>query len=78
MAPSYSSYILMICTLYKACKTLQLVHYADDATVFFPGKDMQDIKSIVYFDSVSIAMWLQTNRLTLNVSKSYFMLHSFL
>ena len=41
-------------------------------------KDMQDMKSTVNFDLVFIAMLLQTNRLTLIVSKSYFMLRGFL
>ena len=70
-------FIIYINDMYKSCKTLQLVHYADDTTAFLSGKDLQYMNSIVNLDLEFIAMWLQTNRLTLNVSKSYFMVHGF-
>ena len=59
--------------MYKACRSLDLIHYADDTTALLTGDDIALTLSRINYDLQHIHCWLQVNRLTLNINKSSFM-----
>ena len=48
--------------------------YADDTVLFLSSKDVNHIVGKINSDLVKVDDWLSTNKLSLNVSKSTFML----
>ena len=48
--------------------------YADDTAVFYFAKDVDDLVLSIQYDMQSISYWMRQNRLSLNVSKTKFML----
>ena len=68
-------FTIYINDMYNACKQLQLIHYADDTTAFISGKNMSDLVNTINLELDCISQWLQSNRLTLNVKKSSYMIH---
>ncbi len=48
--------------------------YADDTAVFYFAKDMDELVLSIQYDMQSISCWMNENRLSLNVSKTKFML----
>ena len=55
---------------------LQMILFADDSNVFMKGKSLDDIEKNIGTEVEKIVEWLQTNRLSLNVSKTNFMIFS--
>ena len=49
---------------------LQVIDYADDTTAFISGPDTDDIILTINNELDSLYIWLQSNRLTPNSSKS--------
>ena len=66
-------FLIYINDMYKACRSLDLIHYADDTTAFLTGDDIALTLSRINDDLQRIHCWLQVNRLTLNIKKSSFM-----
>ena len=56
---------------------MHTVLFADDTTAYVSGSNVSDIFHIVSEDLNKIQMWCCSNRLSLNVSKTYGMLFSF-
>ena len=54
------------------CSSLDFVHFADNSTVYAQGPNIQDLSTKVNGELLRIDRWLSANRLSLNVSKSYF------
>ncbi len=48
--------------------------YADDTAVFYFAKDVDELAVSIQYDMQSISYWMRQNRLSLNVSKTKFML----
>ena len=48
---------------------LQFVCFADDTTVFLVGDDLTELASAVNAELVKLDLWLQSNRLSLNITK---------
>ncbi len=48
--------------------------YADDTAVFYFAKDVDEMALSIQYDMQSISYWMRQNRLSLNVSKTKFML----
>ena len=61
--------------MYKACRSLELIHYTDYTTKFLTGDDIAPTLNRTDDDLHHIPCWLQVNRLTLNVNKSSFMVN---
>ena len=63
-------FVIYINDMHK-CTNLRLVHYADDSTAY---KTLDSLNSIseVNTELSKISEWLCANRLSLNVTKSYF------
>ncbi len=52
----------------------KVILYADDTAIFYQGTDVADIGSALTSDMDSVAKWLRSNKLTLNVDKTKCML----
>ena len=63
-------FLIYINDMYKACRSLDLIHYAEDITVFLTGDDIALTLSRINDDLQHIDCWLQVNRLSLNINKS--------
>ena len=54
--------------------TCKICLYADDTAIFYPSNNVKHIESILNYELSGLATWFQTNRLTLNVTKTKWML----
>ena len=48
--------------------------YADDTSITFAGSDVDEINSCIYLDLERIRVWLAAHKLTLNKTKTEFLL----
>ena len=55
---------------------MRCVHFADDTTVFASGSDINGVHTAVKRELVGVDNWLETNRLSLNVNKTSYMIIS--
>ena len=55
---------------------MRFVHFADDTTVFASDSDINNIHATVNRELVGIDNWLKANRLSLNISKTSYMITS--
>lgn len=46
--------------------------FADDTTLFLKGKDLQQMASVINTELSSVCLWLRTNKLSINVSKTHY------
>ena len=57
-----------------ASKILDIHLFADDTSIFISIKKLEELETIVNNELVNISDWLISNKLTLNVSKSNFIM----
>ena len=69
-------FLLYINCMYRSSNQMCFVHFADDTTVFASDSDINNIHATVNTELVAVDNWLNANRLSLNVSKSSYMLIS--
>ena len=55
---------------------MRFVHFADDTTVFASASDINNIHATVNRELVGVDNWLKANRLSLNVSKTSYVIIS--
>ena len=55
---------------------MRLVHFADDRTVFASDNDISNVYATVNRELIGVDNWLKANRLSLNFSKTSFMVIS--
>ena len=55
---------------------MRFVHFADDTTVFASDSDINNIHATVNRELVDVDNWLKANRLSLNISKTSYMIIS--
>ena len=55
---------------------MRFVHFADDTAVFASDSDINDVHASVNRELVIVDNWLKTNRLSLNVNKTSYMIIS--
>ena len=61
--------------MFKSCTDLKLLHYADDTTAFFEFDDFRSSVGPLNSALGHLYEWLSANRLTLNISKTSYMIH---
>ena len=49
--------------------------FADDTNVFISGKNIENLTQIMNNELEKLAKWLQVNKLSLNVDKTFYDLH---
>ena len=69
-------FILYINDIYRSWNHVGFVHFADDTTVFAFDSDINNVHATVNRELVSVYNWLKANRLSLNVSKTSYMIIS--
>ena len=67
-------FTLYINDMSNSTSSLQFVHYADDTTVYRSGRDVNAVISDVNGALIDVDQWLRVNRLSLNVSKTEFII----
>ena len=55
---------------------MRFVHFADDMIVFASDSDINNVHATVNRELVEVDSWLKANRLSLNVSKTSYMIIS--
>ena len=58
----------------RASSKLKFIHFADDTTVYMSGNNLLNLYSDVNRELDKVCLWLRTNRLSLNVGKTSYML----
>ena len=84
---SFAIYIIYICSilgpltfliyindLYKVSSKCQPIVYADDSSLFFNGPDVELLIEMVNSELQKVLEWLKTNKLSLNISKTKYMI----
>ena len=69
-------FLLYINGMYKSSNQMRFVHFADDATVLASDSDITNVHATVNREWVGVDNWLKANRLSLNVSKTSYMIIS--
>ena len=67
-------FLLYINDLSTSSNILKFVLFADDTNIFFSGKDLCTISTILNTELEKISTWLEANILSLNLDKTKFML----
>ena len=67
-------FLLYINDIVNISNRLLPLIFADDTNVFITGKSVQDISNQMNIELQNILEWLNTNRLSLNVAKTHFIL----
>ena len=69
-------FLLYINDMYRSSNQVRLVHFADDTTVFASYSDINNVQATVNRELVGVDNWLKANRLSLNISKTSYMIIS--
>ena len=69
-------FLLYINDMDRSSDQLHFIRFADDTTVFASGNDINGVHASGNRDLVGVDNWLKTNRLSLNVSKTSYMIIS--
>ena len=69
-------FLIYINDMSNSCPSLQLIHFADDTSAFISGRDLKTLENSLNQELLNLNTWLITNRLSLNASKSQFMIFS--
>ena len=67
-------FCLYVNDMHRCSDKLSFIHFADDTTVFMSGGDLAMLCRDVNSELVKVTEWLRSNRLSLNVDKTTFML----
>ena len=67
-------FLLYINDIVNVSTLLTPIIYADDTNVFIKGKDIQEAAKNMNYELTKIVKWLNCNRLSLNVSKTHYMI----
>ena len=67
-------FLLYINDMHRSANQMSFVHFADDTTVL--SSDINGVHATVNRERVGVDNWLKTNRLSLNVSKTSYMIIS--
>jgi len=66
-------FLLFINDFSSVSDTLYSILFADDTNVFLEGKNVDILIDVIQLELHKLNTWLQTNKLTLNLTKTHFM-----
>lgn len=69
-------FLVYINDMSRCCSKLNFVHFADDTTVFLAGPNLSDLYDDMNSELKLIDLWLCANRLSLNIDKTVYLIHS--
>ena len=58
----------------RTSNLLNFILFADDTTIFIKGKDINELKIILNRELGLVADWIKSNKLTLNIKKTNYMI----
>ena len=67
-------FLLYINDLGKICSSTTSILFADDTNLFKSGSNLSDMEDELNSELSKISTWLKTNKLSLNIGKTHFML----
>ena len=67
-------FILYIDDMCNVSTLLKPILFADDTNLFYSGKDIDELCSVVSIELDKLCIWFQVNKLSLNTSKTNFMI----
>lgn len=67
-------FILFINDMYKVSEKIYPILFADDSNIFIQGKNLSNITAILNEELSKINLWIQANKLSLNIDKTKFIL----
>ena len=67
-------FLIYINDITRASKELSFLLFADDTNIFIKGKNINELQTIVNQELIHISHWMKSNRLSLNVKKTVFMI----
>ena len=65
-------FLIYINDLFNMCKESAPILFADDTNLFFCGKQLSELESHINDELCNISGWLKANRLSLNLSKTHY------
>ena len=69
-------FLLYVNDMHRSSNQMRIVYFADDTTVFASDSDINNVHASVNRELVGVDYWLKTNRRSLNVSKTWYMIIS--
>ena len=69
-------FFIYINDIYKSSQILQFRLFADDTSILLANKSLDELEQVVNSELEKVTIWLLANKLSLNVSKSNFLLIS--
>lgn len=69
-------FLLYVNDIANVSKLLKCILFADDTTLFYAGKNINDVLQVVEYEFGKIMRWFNANILSLNISKTKFMIFS--
>ena len=60
--------------MHRSANIIRFIHFANDSTVFTSDSDINSVHATVNRELVGVDNWLKTNRLSLNVSQTSYMI----
>ena len=73
LGPYFLLFLLMICSI-SLMYCLMYYNYADDTCIYLKGSDITALFDLLNVELNSLYEWLNTNKLTLNVDKTFYMI----
>ena len=67
-------FLIYINDIYKSSDILQFHLFADDTSIFYSHKNLKNVEMTLNNELIKVSKWLIANKLTLNVSKSNFVI----
>ena len=67
-------FLIYINDLYSVCCESSPILFADDTNLFYRGKYVNVMAQEINIELSQISLWLKTNKLSLNIKKTHFML----
>ena len=62
--------------MHRTSDRLNFIHYTDDTTVYMSGDSLSRLCESVCEQLDKVDDWLKANRLSLNIDKTYYMIHT--
>ena len=69
-------FLIYINDIHTCSKLLSIRLFADDTNVFYSDKNLNNLEQIINEELIKLTDWLRANKLSLNISKSKYMLIS--
>ena len=69
-------FLIYINDLATICNNVFAIFFADDSNIFKSGKNLLEIQEIINHELKEISLWLNVNKLFMNISKTQYMVFS--